>query len=734
MIMKNSNYLLRDKLRFAFEDKEVVEILKNIFPNLVICDIPQAMNYLRDTLAIPNPTTTELYKNFNVKLKKQNKHLILHYIREIVEEQQIRDNTSLDEHTSQYIKPKPINPKNQNDANEPQDEEELEDIDNYAEANEEPDGGDEFDAEGNLVRRGQIGNNVRVEQNVDNKNSKNNNNNNNNNNHNNNNDDEEEEENSNEDDDIETARREKRLVEKKYYMTNRPIVDINSSRLCSKGYSKYVLICNVESADADRNRQNTSHIQNFNDNLGIIRNWDETALQFNEIQTLHYNSLQDMASAMKNNNPNSRMPKDKRKEKYVELCEKEGDSMKNAIVVLTDILYYIPESDLYNIFEQFNDGTVAVGSLHIPKYTVINNEGFLESGTKYIQFDQFIEGEQYIIPNNPNLNSEVYPVQDCRFVMHSYGNDHYYTSPIALYQLQEQRELILQPNIEQNVDFILKVVRTDSIDCNATNYISFKILKITQPKNTDFITQATLKDVTSLQTNFNTPLEYNKQNINTVIYTAVTTYRATTRLPLKIVNINHPIYKQKQEKLNNAIKNTAPPGEETNEFQTILKQTSTHDVTLIAPKQGWPVNSYYTTRISTSDMKNLYEKCKFDVEIYNKVATRILTAPAITKELILSLITLMNKEMPNLKTTQLTTILAHILVENVQAEKNIFLLDRLNAKTIANLYKKNELTAIPHSFLFAMAQNKLITYLKYKIRCFLDLTNTHPTPLVKSDF
>jgi hypothetical protein len=154
---------------------------------------------------------------------------------------------------------------------------------------------------------------------------------------------------------------------------------------------------------------------------------------------------------------------------------------EDALILLTDIIYYLTPADLYQITDGMKDGTVIVGSAHIPKY--------IDDEVHNIQFDTNVEGFYRLLPKQ-NEEEDNY---QRKWVMKTFGNDHYYVSDLQFLKFLTPDDTKLIQLNNKKYDFILKCIATDAYDCGATYYTRFKIVKLTNPSKFEYLNDEIIK-------------------------------------------------------------------------------------------------------------------------------------------------------------------------------------------------------------------------------------------------
>jgi uncharacterized protein YlbG (UPF0298 family) len=376
-----------------------------------------------------------------------------------------------------------------------------------------------------------------------------------------------------------------------FITTNRPILDINGTRIIRSGYPTYLIKCNVEATDYDRIRHVDAVLADVkmkykdtiskykidrlkemflidNDKMDIDqfqRDIDRATQDENKELNKWFNNLVktydgDLLKVIKENTPEEEEEEEKEeekefdmekfmeyhkqanikrneklnknqgfffqsdlisnssgsqsfkynplkedlknknvkvkellndKDKLAEFKFEESEKIyfdKNTLINLTDIIYYLNEEELYETAKYFNDGTLFVGTCHIPKKLNLNQH--------MLQFNDKIEGYTQISVNNKSEKDNTYiNIDKAIFTMKTFGNDHIYKHKLSyLKWINPDTSLIIpQPNNNKIYDYILKAIPLDNYDCNATFYTRFKILKITKPHIDDYLSE---KDMT----------------------------------------------------------------------------------------------------------------------------------------------------------------------------------------------------------------------------------------------
>lgn len=257
-------------------------------------------------------------------------------------------------------------------------------------------------------------------------------------------------------------------IEYNIKVPTRPLIDINSTRLVNNRIADTILTPQVDDADADRIR----NIQDLQTSLNNIMNAVIPKIDAQQ-------PVIDLAEELKIKT--QRQTFQQFYQQINNFQPKFNNNWRDTLCLLTDVIYYLTNEDLYDAARNLNEGTVFMGLLHIPKY--------LDTDEHLIMFptekDKHIEGKVRIIPNKIKINQQYYAASECRMLMETDGNEHTYNHPVRFIELRTQKFLPLKSNRVE--DFLLKMIVTHRVDTGATYYTSFKIVKITNPSVTDYL-------------------------------------------------------------------------------------------------------------------------------------------------------------------------------------------------------------------------------------------------------
>jgi hypothetical protein len=245
----------------------------------------------------------------------------------------------------------------------------------------------------------------------------------------------------------------------------RPIVDMNSSRLVASNIVDTILIPDMDAADSDRIRQIIDAVDEKNRQVAI----DQKALHnnFENFEDLKIRTAQQTFQQFTTN-----------LETFV---PRYNNRAEDTLFLGTDVLYYIPDEDIYQAADKLNSGTFFIGAIHIPKY--YDTEEHLIT---YVGDDKtFTEGKMKLIPNEIDYEMKEYDNSNCKMFMEMAGNDHTYCHNIRFPELAFHKFTILNPGKDR--DYIVKAIVQNQVDTGATLYTTITLVKIRNPKVQDIL-------------------------------------------------------------------------------------------------------------------------------------------------------------------------------------------------------------------------------------------------------
>jgi len=489
--------------------------------------------------------------------------------------------------------------------------------------------------------------------------------------------------------------------ENDYIYTDRTIFDINGSRIMKSGLPMYLLKCNAEVTDFDR-------IRNLDANKKIIKQKfrktisqyevdrlfeqymiDDDKYDFNEFQ-LGLNRKIDILDK-------EEREKEKNKEGWVdELIEEfEGDLLtcfrehgeefdQDTLINLTDIIYYLSPKELYEVAEYLKDGTIIVGTAHVPKH--------LDLDEHIIQFGDKIEGKVRICyDEKEDKNNLLISLDKAIFKMETFGNDHTYTHSLDYikYIRPDTSALIPMPN-DKEYDFILKAIPSnDNYDCGATIYTRFKIIKITNPRIDDYFcrkdTEPNALGVRKTMERMNTireKLEYirERQMIFPVIKNTILQYR---------------VEEEKRRKEYQKLQKEQQYQQELEDFinRKVNQKDGYYYLSSMGERTWYGVRTL--TKLQLDPITTMYDVKTIKKEIIQKAMNKILLLEKIDRKNIKGIISLLCKELPEHSVIDdIIPLTSRLLKDSMEAE--IKIKSMMNSKLVEymNALKDNKLKEI----------------------------------------
>jgi hypothetical protein len=478
----------------------------------------------------------------------------------------------------------------------------------------------------------------------------------------------------------------------------RPILDINSTRLINTNIVDTILIPNVDDADADRNR-NVLDIQMEQnaeiDRLAATVNDDAELLDKvneNKIRTSTYTYQQFF------NNIGTFIPR------Y-------NNHAEDTLTIMTDVIYYINNDDLYTATENLNDGTVIIGALHIPKYLDTQEHLIVYP----VDGKQFVEGKMRIIPKQFRHDMKYYSQKDVQMFMEMDGNDHTYNHPLRFLELREQRSLPIKSTTYRN--YLLKIIATHRVDTGATYYTSFKIVKISNPKLTDYLNIDQFSDELAETDTYQKTLD----KVNSY---AQQTHADVVSDLFRIMKVTEPVITNSQYA--SYIVDIAKSDKKNKKYIKLEPQYKTN--TMIMPgnnniiyyivkrRDGGFIDTRIIFKQSLQQIRDNIEITSVKNTLVNKVNQRIINAEKIDAQFIRALIGFVHREETTLPIDVIVSLITKCIFDMTSIETQIKLLKEAGITQFMNAVKKDTVDIIPNSFWESVFNGKLINYIQIKIR------------------
>lgn len=516
----------------------------------------------------------------------------------------------------------------------------------------------------------------------------------------------------------------------------RPLIDINSNRALNANYADTVLTPQVDAADADRRRNVITSAEQLNDKFAEMEdvlNIDPNEMRDDYMRTFNM-TIQQFAEGFENYEP-----------RY-------GNNRKDAIYMLTDVIYYISNEDLYKVAEPLNDGTVYIGCMHVPKeyYTTKKLITFTNGN------DASIEGSMVITTKTRDTEHETIYSNQALMLMEMLGNDHIYQHDVRFPDLATKRMHIIDTS--EDTDFALKLIVQRRVDCGATYYISFKIVKITKPKLNDLLDDESMFDheyINNLRQHImmaEDQIEVEKENLPPM------PQQFDPRMPrhLMIRDMHHraekkykpailaAVYQKPPEKMINP--NYIPRGKAAAKLREVQNEANRIESTIqianefknqfiiYRAKNGRVFTYHQMMNLTLTAIKEDFQITNVKSELINKITTKITLAQKIDADLLRSLVLYINREDPSLPIDTVITIIVKCISDNLTIEKQIYAIKNLQLTSLLNSFKEDEIKTLPQSLVQSFLQGKMFTYLKNKIYTTLKINEKVANSNMKLDF
>lgn len=468
----------------------------------------------------------------------------------------------------------------------------------------------------------------------------------------------------------------------KVKIANREITDINSSRAVNKGYAKSVLTPIVEGTDHERRHATRSDIEEYNNNLI---------------------NLEEERIKMKNDR-NVTVDRYINAEAYDQTLQEYADThmTEDNLIIMTDVIYYIPDRDLYTIFARSRDGVVSIGTLHIPKHEDFERHAITFQSTMGEEIEGFVE----VKPNtDTSPESKNIEFRRSRFIMKTNGNDHYYQSGLRFMELNSNDAMIIPQPSNQNYNFVLKIVAIRKIDTNATNYVSFKIYKLTNPSIQDFYNKQYVD-------------EFNKHEFIRIQYEAL----RNKQIAEDEQHWQHTLSVSLGElqRYTKMVPNPYYVKTLTDRIKSLLVSQDHDEV-----KEVKKINNQYIIYRSTEGFfrSPMYNRIQLDndctkvsAQLVNRICVKITIAPKVDRTLINTLINYINNEDKNLSIDEIIALLVHCLSEVYNAESKLTIVNQIASTKEINALKNSEYKILPRGFIDALFKQQLWQYIKFKVK------------------
>jgi hypothetical protein len=378
--------------------------------------------------------------------------------------------------------------------------------------------------------------------------------------------------------------------------------------------------------------------------------------------------------------------------------------MNSILINLTDVIYYLDEIDLYDITRQLNDGTVIVGTMHMPKN--LDTETHMVKGAN-------IEGKVTIRFEKDDDNQETpYMLQQMD------GNDHIYRHKLTWYNYSRSKQCIIT-NKGPDRNYVLKFIVTDRYDCSGTEYIRFKITKTTNPSLHDLFSDNIFSQTTDEY--LLKAKEYNKYKNALGVDNKKRILTKLTRSAYFEGKIDAPIVdtkkiiadiKKKQKELNQQLRKTINI-DQIQASSRIVEDDNRYYIYYYKTK-GWIFDSY--TRIAD---EVAYIKTVENIEqtLINKVTCKLLNYKMVGVNEIKAMITYINREKPEWDIMeQVLPLLMTIIKNTAKAEQFIQNIQFTDAYNKINILRNSKPQSVPKSLWDAIFDHQLIRYISYYIK------------------
>jgi ubiquitin len=348
---------------------------------------------------------------------------------------------------------------------------------------------------------------------------------------------------------------------------------------------------------------------------------------------------------------------------------------------------------------------------------------------------------------------------DVMMTMEMYGNDHVYAHNIDMYFITQNRINIIPCKLYEG-NFILKLIVDDRYDLNGTNYIRYHIIKQTNPEFDDILTEAVNNDDADYYNLKDTCKSYKQpEDEPTKPKDPSKSKCPKTREAMKDEKQAKELKEKYEKAMEDYNRKVAAIKEQQNKnrdaINTINRLLTKYErivfeddlpkeakkveesavncrddiITFVKPSQGrifkyYKKNEYNVTRFTT-DVNNFV---KFDKELLNKIATKMILLPQLDKDTLRNLCGYINREAPGLDMCEhVVPLIAKAIQKVANTEMGILFLQ--NTKLFANIndMKSNKYKAMPNSLYEAFKSGQLVEYISYMLRDTLSVNEQNPT-------
>jgi hypothetical protein len=456
----------------------------------------------------------------------------------------------------------------------------------------------------------------------------------------------------------------------------RKVLDINSSRMANSYIADVVLTPIKDSADYDRSRLVNSEIAYLNEKMKDVHETKVYKLDLAQYLNLEHD--------------------------------------RDLLLNLTDVLYYLSDSEINDIAEQLNDGTFAVFTIHIPKS---NN-----TDMQLISFGDRIEGEVKVIA--PNEDDTCY-LENAKMYMKCKGNEQAYIHKVTLPELLREDTTFIKPTKIQQ-DYIVRVCKMEEVDCGATIYVRGKLQKIRHFTRDTFATSVYAKNFNELEKKmYPITNDMNKDVKFTNILANVNLLKEATK-DITIANYE----KMRKEK------EYADMMKKIDELQAQIRTKNFNgQLCVIREKPGRILNSDKVCTLDLNFTRN-YDVKKVEQKVINKMVAKAMVATKMDKNLMKDLLVYYNKEQPESPLeTEGVGVIIEVMKKTLTLEQRLEILNNEQRLEEINDFKDSKYEKLPSSLKEAFVNYKLCLYIRHNIRTWLGLVkDTTPNSEEVKDF
>lgn len=404
------------------------------------------------------------------------------------------------------------------------------------------------------------------------------------------------------------------------------------------------------------------------------------------------------------------------------------ENWEDLLINLTDVVYYIPDDDLYKCTQYLKDGTVMTGTLHVPKY--------LDTNQHIIQYNGNMEGIIRILPRTPDILNKakeagIIQFDDADIFMYTNGNRDVYHHPLRFPFLSKHDDYIIPQSTQKLYPYILKIHVHSRIDTGATYYCRYTITKETYNVNylEDFFVNKEhiygfekVDEFIQLKKDIDYTWRTTKRNKvgDTAVFYNVPTQAKSDEVLIKYSDMDKPKDDNNGSELGDKFINNDHL-DEIEEKAHLEEDTAAQTYTLYRRRDGRMFKFYEQLRTNANFLREI-ETIDISRELINKVEVKMHNMEKVDKQSFKDLITYINKEDPKLSINDVVIpLIAKTIMKVYNAETQLTLMERLKKVEWINSFKKQEVKLKNTSLWEAIKARRASTYISIALRNMLHI-------------